>query len=219
MKKRIIAYSSDHDSLGNSFRMKRFKFLADKLAKFPKPVNILDVGGTLKYWEARGFQNNNDFNITIINLESSDSPYTNIKIFKGDATNLSNYKDKSFDLAFSNSVIEHLTVFDKQVLMAKEMIRTGKYYFVQTPNRYFPIEPHFLFPFFQFLPYSLKYFILTKTKLSRGRKRTPQRAETYIKEIRLLTTKEMLKLFPGCKVYNEKVAGLIKSITVHNLPD
>lgn len=219
MKKRVFANSSDADSLGNSFRIKRFKFLADKLAKFPKPVSILDVGGTLQYWEARGFQNNNDYKITIINLESSDSPYANIQIFKGDATNLSNYPDKSFDLAFSNSVIEHLTVFDKQVLMAKEMMRTGKYYFVQTPNRYFPIEPHFLFPFFQFLPYSIQYFILTKTKLSRGRKRTPERAETYIKEIRLLTSAEMLKLFPGCKVYNEKVAGLIKSITVHNLPD
>ena len=76
-----------------------------------------------------------------------------------------------------------------------------------------------LFPFFQFLPYAVNYFILTKTKLSRGRKRTPERAATYIKEIRLLTTSEMLKLFPGCKVYFEKVAGLVKSITVHNLPD
>ena len=99
------------------------------------------------------------------------------------------------------------------------MRRSCNYYFVQTPTRYCPSEPPFLFPFFQLLPYSLKYFILTKTKLSRGRKRTRQRAEAYIKEIRLLTTDEMLKLFPGCKVYNEKVAGLIKSITVHNLPD
>jgi hypothetical protein len=180
MKKRIFAYSSEHDSLGNSFRIKRFKFLADKLDKFPKPVSILDVGGTLRYWETRGFQNNNDFNITIINLESSDSPYANIKILKGDAANLSNFKDKSFDLAFSNSVIEHLTVFDKQVLMAKEMMRTGKFYFVQTPNRYFPIEPHFLFPFFQFLPYSLKYFILTKDKIkSRTQKNSSKSRGLY----------------------------------------
>lgn len=217
--KKIIANSSDKNSLGNSFRIKRFKFLAKKLENFSKPISILDVGGTVQYWEARGVQNNDDYKISIINLEKSDSPYSNIEVFKGDATNLSNLQDKSFDLAFSNSVIEHLTLVEKQVMMAKEIVRLGKYYFVQTPNRYFPIEPHFLFPFFQFLPYSVKYFILTKTKLSRGRKRTPERAATYIKEIRLLTTSEMLKLFSGCKVYFEKVAGLVKSITVHNLPD
>ena len=37
-----------------------------------------------------------------------------------------------------------------------DSIRVGKKYFIQTPNKYFPIEPHYLFPFFQFMSYNFK---------------------------------------------------------------
>jgi hypothetical protein len=219
MLKKIFSASSEKDSIGNSFRIKRFRFLAEKLDKFPKPIHILDIGGTVKYWELRGLHNNDDFQITLVNLISQDSPYSNIRITEGDATDLSIYADQSFDLAFSNSVIEHLTDWDKQESMAREVMRVGKYYFVQTPNRFFPLEPHFLFPFFQFLPYRLQYFILTRTKLSRGKRWKPERASTYIREIRLLSLSEMKKLFKGSKVYLEKAGGMVKSFTLHNLPD
>jgi Methyltransferase domain len=39
-------------------------------------------------------------------------------------------------------------------------MRVAKRYFVQTPNRYFPIEPHFLFSGFQFLPLPVKRWLL-----------------------------------------------------------
>lgn len=67
---------------------------------------------------------------------------------KGDATNLSQYSDKSFDIVFSNSVIEHLYTKENQISMAKEVNRVGKNYFIQTPNYWFPIEPHWVFPSF-----------------------------------------------------------------------
>ena len=60
------------------------------------------------------------------------------------------FKDKSFDAVFSNSVIEHVGTFEDQKMMANEVIRVTNFYFIQTPNLYFPIEPHFLVPFFQF---------------------------------------------------------------------
>lgn len=216
---KLFKASFREDSLGNTFRIKRFRFLAEKLQKLSKPVSILDIGGTVRYWESRGFQNNENYTITLLNLVGGDSPYSNIRIVTGDAVNLSAFADQSFDLAFSNSVIEHLTTWDRQVEMAREVIRVGRYFFVQTPNKYFPIEPHFLVPFFQFLPYSLQLSILTKTKLSRAKKWPILRAETYLKEIRLLSRHEMKRLFPGSKVYDEKVGGLVKSITMHNLPD
>jgi len=215
---KLFVASSDKDSIGNRFRNKRFKFLADKLAKMPKPVSIIDIGGTVGYWELRGLHDNNDFQITLVNLQKNVSPYSNIKVITGDATDMKEFADKSFDIAFSNSVIEHVTLWEKQLAMAREIKRLGTYYFVQTPNRYFPIEPHFMFPFFQFLPYKMQYFILTKTKLSRKKYWKPERAEEYIKEIRLLTTAEMKELFGDCRIYNEKVGGLVKSITVHNFP-
>lgn len=217
--KSLFSASSDPDSLGNRFRIKRFKFLQDKLDKFQKPVRIIDIGGTIRYWEGRGLQDNENYIITLVNLEAPESPYKNIKSVVGNAVNLSEFTDNSFDLVFSNSVIEHLTIWENQLLMAKEVQRLSKHYFIQTPNKYFPVEPHFFFPFFQFMPYAMQYGLLTKTKLSRMKKWDTERASSYIKEIRLLTSAEMIGLFPGCKVYNEKVAGLVKSITVHNLPD
>lgn len=129
---------------------------------------------------------------------------------------MSNFRDKEFDIVFLNSAIEHLFNFENQRKMASEIRRVGKYYFVQTPNRYFPVEPHFLLPFFQFLPPNLKYWILTKTRLSRGKKWRIQKSKGYIEEIRLLTINEMRELFPSCKIYKEKFVGLNKSFTAHN---
>jgi len=66
------------------------------------------------------------------------------------------------------------------------------------------------------LPNSLKYFILTKTKLSRLKKWDQEFAKQYIEEIRLLSEKEMKILFPKSKIYYEKFFGMNKSFTAHN---
>ena len=67
----------------------------------------------------------------------------------GDATDLSPFKDKSFDIVHSNSVIEHLYNFENQKKMASEIMRVGQKHIVQTPNKYFFLEPHLsYFPFF-----------------------------------------------------------------------
>lgn len=54
------------------------------------------------------------------------------------------FQDNEFDAVFSNSVIEHVGDYEAQRQMANEIMRVGKRYFVQTPNFYFPIEPHIL---------------------------------------------------------------------------
>jgi hypothetical protein len=100
--------------------------------------------------------------------------------------------------------------------MASEIVRVGKKHIVQTPNKYFFIEPHYLLPFFQFVPKKLKYFILTKTKLSRLKKWDKNFAMQYISEIRLLSLKEMKILFPKSKIYFENFLGMNKSFTMHN---
>ncbi len=214
--KRIFDISENKHSLGNKFREKRFSFFLEKINKIPKPVSILDVGGKINFWENRGLAGNNDYIITIVNIEKEKSLYSNIKTKMGDATDLSQFDDKSFDIVHSNSVIEHLYNFENQKKMASEIMRVGKKHIVQTPNKYFFIEPHYLLPFFQFIPDKLKYLILTKTKLSRLKKWDKKFAKQYMKEIRLLNLKEMKELFPNSKIYFEKFLGMNKSFTMYN---
>lgn len=218
MKFQNIFKTSDlKDSLGDQFRRKRFRFFEDKVKHLNKPVRILDVGGTESFWVNRGYANNSDYLITILNITPVETHHDNLKSVIGDATNLSNLEAGAFDVVFSNSVIEHLYTKDNQAKMASEVKRVGNYHFIQTPNKYFPIEPHYVLPFFQYLPDSIKYFILTKTPLSRMARWDKDFARQYINEIRLLSEQEMRELFPGSKIYYEKLAGLTKSFTAHNL--
>lgn len=221
---KIFASSEDRQSLGNRFREQRFKFfdgrIKDLIAKgaIQFPIKILDVGGMESYWENRGWHNNPDYSLTLVNITFPEKSknYTNIINVIGNAVDLNQYRDDEFDIVFSNSVIEHLYTYENQEKMAAECRRVGKYYFVQTPNRAFFLEPHYLLPFFQFLPSRLKYFILTKTRLSRGKRWNKAFAQQYIDEIRLLTRREMENLFPKAKIYVESFFGLAKSFTAHN---
>lgn len=221
---KIWASSEDKASLGNWFRDKRFHFFEKKvkdlinLGQLQIPVRILDIGGADSFWINRGWGNNPSFQITLVNLDfsPSDREYSNLVKVIGDATDLRQYTAEDFDIVFSNSVIEHLYNKDNQIKMANECQRIGKRYFIQTPNRNFFIEPHYLLPFFQFLPRTLRLNILTKTPLSRGKRWNPKYAQQYVDEIRLLNKKEMMELFPLSQIYVEPFLGLSKSYTAYN---
>jgi hypothetical protein len=93
----------------------------------------------------------------------------------------------------------------------------GKHYFIQTPNRYFPLEPHWLFPFFQFLPYSFQIFLTKNFSLGHYPKtRSFEKAKLRVDEVKLLNETEMELLFPQCKIYREDFFGLVKSITSYS---
>lgn len=214
--KNIFDSSDKPLSWGNRFRNKRFEFLRRKLETLPKPVKILDIGGLESFWTNRGYGNNPDYQITILNLDKRETSFANFRSMVGNATDLNSIADKEFDVSFSNSVIEHLYTFDNQERMASEIQRVGKYHFVQTPNKYFPVEPHYVLPFFDFLPASIKYKVLTKTKLSRLKKWSHEDAKQYVDEIRLISYSEYKKLFPNSRMYREIFLGMIKSFTAHN---
>ncbi len=210
-----ITNPSRKGSVSHNFRSKRFEFFKYLLNKLPRPVKILDIGGTQSFWESMNF-NEPDIEITLLNLEVQETTSPNFKSVKGDATNLSMYSDKSFDVVFSNSVIEHLFTKEKQVLMAKEVERVGKNYFIQTPNYWFPIEPHWVFPFFQYLPFSFKVYLTNNFNLGHIKKiKNKEKAIQQVKEIRLLTLREMQNLFPNAKIYLEKFLGLNKSFIAY----
>lgn len=217
--KLLLSTSNEPGSWGNKFRSKRFLFFEQlfwSAFKDKDHIHILDVGGTEEYWKDKSMLQAGNISVTLLNLSASPVNHPQLTSVAGDATDLSQFADRSFDLVYSNSVIEHLYTFENQEKMAKEIQRVGHKYFVQTPNKYFFFEPHYALPFFQFMPSSLVYFVLTKTKLSRMQRWEPQQARSYVEEIRLLSLKEMKQLFPGAKVYREKFLGLDKSFSLHN---
>lgn len=188
----------------------------DLVSKLDRPIRILDIGGTQEYWTMMGF-NSPDIKITLLNLNEQPVNSDNFSSVVGDATNLKEYADNSFDIVFSNSVIEHLYTTENQQKMANEARRVGRYFFIQTPNYFFPLEPHFLFPGFQYLPFGVRVFLINKFKLGHVPRRTPiEEARRQIREIQLLSTRDMKKLFPSANIWKEKMFGLTKSIVAHN---
>lgn len=62
------------------------------------------------------------------------------------------FEDKTFDIGWSNAVLEHVGGSDRQVLFLKELKRTCKKVYFTTPNRHFPIEVHTRYPLIHWLP-------------------------------------------------------------------
>ena len=119
----------------------------------------------------------------------------------------------SFDLAMSNSVIEHVT---DQARFACEMLRVGKRVYCQTPSKYFPIEPHCLGLFVHWLPKAWFPYFVYRYLTIYGWIGKPDRAqfEEFKKEVHLLSKFELKRLFPNCRIQTERFLGLPKSYVV-----
>ena len=128
-------------SLSNRLRRKRIEYFTTLLEQDDRPLKILDIGGTQIFWEMMGFLSKaEDIEIWILNIKEEQSKHRILKTIVGDARNIAEFKDREFDIVFSNSVIEHLSTFEDQRRMASEVKRLGKKYYVQTPNKYFLIS-------------------------------------------------------------------------------
>jgi hypothetical protein len=201
-------------SLSHRLRTRRFHLFERLTAPFQRPLRILDVGGTNAYWEQRGWAGRDDVHITLVNLDPQDQRHPNVLPTAGDATDLSAYEDGSFDVAFSNSVIEHLFTFEAQSRMAHEVRRVGRAYWVQTPNFWFPVEPHFLVPAWHWLPEDARVAILRRRGVGwAGRSPDPARARRVVQEHRLMRRHELKRLFPDADIVAERIGGLVKSWT------
>jgi Methyltransferase domain len=176
-------------------------------------TRLLDIGGDPYTWlfEARSYE---PVPVTLVNVRFSNPvAFSNSRFtaVHGDATGLP-FESQSFDIAYSNSVIEHLTTWERQQAFASEARRVAKSLWIQTPARHFPIEPHLLTPFFQYLPRCLQVRVARHFTLW-GLLSKPSETEVteFISQIRLLTLQEMKQLFPDCLIFKERVFCLTKS--------
>lgn len=195
------------NSLSAKLRKKRFELFLKTFNPNNK-TKIIDIGGTEIIWRGTEFEQN----VTILNLNFGEKD-SRFKYVYADACN-SGIKSKSYDVAYSNSVIEHVGDYERQKQFASEIQRIAKSYYIQTPNKHFPLEQHFLFPFFQYLPKKLKLFIGLKWKFSTVYIGGEDYLRNEIENIRLLTKRELQELFPNAIILKEKFFGLTKSFIV-----
>jgi hypothetical protein len=209
-----LADGNRSDSLSHRLRERRFRLFESLSGRLARPLSIIDIGGTTEFWERCGWADRDDVSITLVNLGEQEQRYANITPTVGDATDLSEHSDDSFGIAFSNSVIEHLFTFEAQTKMAAEVRRVAKAYWVQTPNFWFPVEPHFLVPAWHWLPESTRVAILQRRGVGwAGRCPDPDYAREIVQQHRLMRRAELARLFPGASIVPERFAGLVKSWT------
>ena len=208
------------------FLKKRVKILLNLFDL--KGASILDMGGYDGRYMDYIKKECPDITITIADYDEKglaiarQKGYNTISL---DGSKEIEFQDGQFDLVFCNSVIEHVTIpkneiwevkstaefrersFAIQKHFASEIMRIGKNYFVQTPNRYFPMEHHSWLPFVQFLSRKNLIPFLRFTNKFWIKKTTP--------DWNLLTASQMQELFPDGKIRQERLLLMPKSIIAY----
>lgn len=176
-------------------------------------TRILDVGGGPFNWSLLDVKPR----VTIVNMPRAREAFDDhfVCVF-ADGRRLP-FPDQSFDIVFSNSVIEHVGDWDSQRTFAAEIARVGRTYWVQTPNRGFPVEPHLMTPFLHFLPREWQSVIARRftvwAMIERpSRDRWEYYIEHYLRDIRLVDAGEMQRLFPGAEIMRERLGGMTKAL-------
>lgn len=155
----------------NDARNQFFNILKIK-TQYSKKKTIIDIGTTPSLDDEQNIMLSkikNNKNITCLsNLDCKIllKKYPNIKrIIIGDGRN-NKLPNNSFDIVHSNATIEHVGSYNNQLLFIKECTRIAKkYVFIQTPNRFYPLDPHTILPLIHWLPKNIHRKILKFIRL------------------------------------------------------
>ena len=174
----------------------------------PEPgARVLDLGGSPDIWAHVSIP----LEITILNLpgalRQAGTSHHSFHYVEGDACNVHQFPEHSFDVVFSNSVIEHVGPPVKQEEFAQEVLRLGRSHWIQTPSKWFPIEAHSGMPFYWFYPDRLRASLI-----KRWEKKLPAWTQ-MVETTRVLTRRRLQDLFPGSRILVEVSAGFPKSYT------
>jgi hypothetical protein len=188
------------------FRRKRMRDFLSWMAVSDR-TTIIDVGGTPFVWRLT----NLDPSVTIVNLKAA-WPIEGSRVVLASGLALP-FRDRSFDVCFSNSVIEHVGDAQARADFAREVRRVAKGYWVQTPNRNFPLETHFVCLFLHWLPFPMTRRLIRRLSVW-GWLTKPSQADVdkALRTLTLLDEREMRELFPDAKIIKERFLGMVKSL-------
>lgn len=188
-----------------------------RIAREKSACRVIDLGGELRYWERVGidFLREHRATVHLVNVRKIDVAPAAAEIVTsevGDACDLPDLADNSFDLCHSNSVIEHVGHWERMAAFASEVRRLAPGYFVQTPNFWFPLEPHFAFVAFHWLPEPVRVSLRRRMDLGWYQKTDDVgSAVRSVQSINLLNAVMMRTLFPDAELVRERIGPLTKS--------
>ena len=174
VKHRIQTYSESKKTFLHSIFKKitinarnEFFRIFKENTKYSISKSIIDIGTTPSLDAEQNIlldRTKKNQNITCLsnqNCKILSKKYPNIKRFitiDGKSTKLPN---NSFDIVHSNATIEHVGSRANQVLFIKECLRISKKkVFIQTPNRFYPLDFHTTLPLIHWLPKNIHRKIL-----------------------------------------------------------
>ncbi len=211
--RRWIGHPYDRASLVGRLRAQRWELL---VGTFPDlgDMTVLDLGGVPEAWRASPVR---PAALTVVNLIelSGGAADADVEVRTADACQAAElFVGRHFDLVYSNSLIEHVGGHARRQQLADAVRTLGARHWVQTPYRYFPVEPHWWFPAFQFLPVRARAEIARHWSLgprtSRGE--SVASAVRSVQSVELLSVTEMASYFPTSTIRREHLAGMTKSL-------
>lgn len=210
----MLTFAGLHRLVGRSFRTRRLRRLALTFDLTDESL-VLDLGGSEYYWDWASVLPR----VIVANPEPRDLRPGRLAWVQADGRQLP-FTDGAFDVVHCNSVLEHLPDEPSRRALAREIVRVGRGYSVQVPNRWFPIEPHTLTPGFHFLPKRLQARLARNFTLW-GWLQRPGRDEArgFVESIHPLSARDLRRLFPEARIERERVLGLTKSVLAVGLHD
>lgn len=172
---------------------------------------LIDVGVTDTTWRSSNFIEANypwRSQITAVSIDpvpTFQQAYPDVKVVIADGKHLP-FPDHSFDIGFSNAVIEHVGSRDEQRKLVAEMLRTCQRVFIATPNARFPVDPHTLLPFAHWLPTRIWHRVL---------RIAGQKAWADLDRLNPLDARALRALFPPSipvRIVRQRLLGLASVI-------
>ena len=192
----------------------RMRWLAEAFPDLAE-MSVIDLGGRLRTWQRAPVRPRR---VHVVKLEGPKGEVPEWAVFDhGDACALpAHIAGGRYDLVFSNSVIEHVGGHERRLRFAESVHKLATAHWVQTPYRYFPIEPHFLAPGMQYLPVAARANMAQFWPLAIWRPGSHEEALKRILNIELLDRTEMRYYFPTSTLRSEKVFGITKSLIAYH---
>jgi hypothetical protein len=196
-------------SLAARARERRWQMLHERFPDLEQ-MSVLDLGGTADAWQLAPSR---PARLVLLNI---DQPGTvgDAESVIGDACDPPDWLARQhFDLVLSNSLIEHVGGHWRRQRFAAVVRTLAEHYWVQTPYRYFPLEPHYVGPFFQFLPLSVRGRLIASWPIgSLATAKDPKICLALVQRTELLSRTEMRSYFPDSVLLSERVLGIVKSL-------